>query len=161
MKKFSNIVGRSVFKPLPKDQEMNSLLTVAFHRSAATLYMLYFLWGVASTVKGAPSLVQTNGQTWTTIFAVLIILTTAPACFGATFWPNYARLELFAGSSVSVLLAIYVVVLGYNAILGNNTWASVFLTLSILVIPTVRTVVVYLFLIRQAELNPNDVAQGV
>lgn len=156
MRKISELVGRSVFKKMAPGREMNAILAVVFHRSAATLYLLYFAWGVAQTIQGAPSLVLNNGQTWTTIFAILVMITTAPSCFGATFWPNFARLELFAGSSVVTLLFAYIAILGYNTFfLHNSTVGGWILSITVIVIPAARTAVVFLFLSNQAELDPH------
>lgn len=147
----AKLINKSVFRRMPKGTAMNDMLAILFHRAAATIYLFYVGWGILQTWQGMPSLVRSNGQDWNTLFAVFIIATCAPACFGATFWPTFARLELIAGSSVVALLLVYMYFLTVSVIQGEASWSGWELLLSILVIPVCRTLAVVVFLMRQAE----------
>jgi len=133
------------------DSGMNDLLAIFFHRLAATVYLVYTIWAVMSTITGIPSLIRQNGDLWQVIFSVMVFVTAGSSCFGATFWPRTARLELFAGSSFVSLIAVYVFFAIQNVVTGGDgSWAGVVLVFSVMVLPACRTVIVYLFLIRQA-----------
>ena len=131
---------------------MDSVLAVLFHRSAATLYFIYSLWAISALVVGILPITENLGSTiGTLVFPLLIVLTAAPAGIGATFWPNMARLELFSGSSFCMVLLIYLYFIGARAVTGEGNWAGLLVSLSFLVIPVARTVIVTLLLLRQAE----------
>src|SRR5690606_4666668 len=101
------IYNKSVFRRLPEASSMETILSIMLHRLSATLYLIYALWAVISIVKGVPSLIAANGEEWQVMFSIAVLLFAAPSCFGATFWPSYARLELYAGAGFTTLLAIY------------------------------------------------------
>ena len=144
-------LGRSVFKPNPKGAAMDTILTSMFHRLSATLYLIYCIWAVISTIDGIPSLARANGEQWQTLFSMAVFIFAAPSCFGATFWPSFARLELFAGAAFTTLLGIYIFFLFGNAIFHGGAWSGVVVIGSVLVVPLARLIIVIVFLLRQAE----------
>ena len=146
------IVTHSVFRPIPKGTAMDSVLAMLFHRSAATLYALYALWALIALFMGFPSIEEGLGRTiGNLVFPVLVLSTTIPAGVGATFWPNMARLELFAGSAFAMTMLIYVIFAFVAAFNGSGTWQGAEILLTILIIPVARTVIVIVLLLRQAE----------
>lgn len=130
---------------------MEVILVALFHRASATLYAIYAAWAVIAFSTGIPSLVAANGQLWQVIFSGLTLITAAPACFGATFWPVFARLEALAGSSFVGLIAVYTATIFYAAVIGEGPWAGVVIILSVLVMPLCRTIVVIVLLLRQSK----------
>lgn len=144
-------IGKSVFLPLPKGSSMESMLAAYFHRASATIYFVYCIWSVVAIVLGIPSLIAANGEQWQTIFSISVLIFAAPSCFGATFWPSFARLEAFAGSAFVGLILLYIGFLTSNAIHGLGPWAGVILITSVLVLPGCRVIIVCVFLLRQAR----------
>lgn len=147
------IIRRSVFEPVGKGASMEAILASLFHRASATIYFLYVVWAAISIPAGIPSLIAARGTDWQVLFSIAILIATVPACFGAIFWPSFARLEAFMGTAFVGLIILYIGWLVANQVtgVGQGTWAGVFLISSILVMPTCRCVVVIIFLIRQAE----------
>jgi hypothetical protein len=130
---------------------MEAILAVMFHRLSASLYLIYCVWAVFAIVDGIPSLVSANGQQWQTLFSMAVLIFAAPSCFGATFWPSFARLELFAGAAFTTLLGIYIFYIIGNALFGGGSWAAVVIISSVVIVPLARLAIVILFLLRQAE----------
>lgn len=145
------VLDKSVFAHIGKGASMETILAAMFHRASATIYLCYFIWSVVAVFNGIPSLQQANGTQWQTIFSIAVALTAAPATFGATFWPYFARLESFAGSAFVGLIFLYVGFLVAHQLSGDNGgWAGVIVVASLVVIPACRCIVVILFLMRQA-----------
>lgn len=131
---------------------MDTILATMFHRSAATLYFLYTLWACIALITGIMPLTEGLGDLiGRLVFPVLVLCTAGPAGIGASFWPNMARLELFAGSAFVMALLIYLWFIGARILTGEGTWAGLIVSLSYLVIPAARTVLVIILLLRQAE----------
>jgi hypothetical protein len=145
------VLAVSVFKPLSKGTAMDSILTAMFHRLSATLYLIYCIWAVVAVIDGIPSLAQANGEQWQTLFSMAVFVFAAPSCFGATFWPNFARLELFAGAGFTTLLGVYVFFLLGNAVFNGSPLSYAVILTSVLVVPLARLIIVVMFLLRQAE----------
>lgn len=145
-------IGKSVFVPLPKASSMESMLATYFHRASSTIYLVYTLWSITSVIYGIPSLIMANGEQWQILFSISVLLFTAPATFGATFWPSFARLEAFAGSGFVGLMLLYEGFLVNNALkdLGPASWSAPVLIFSIFIIPLCRVIIVFVFLTRQA-----------
>lgn len=146
-----NIINKSVFKRLPKGASMEMTLAIYFHRLSATLYFIYSVWAVIAIFGGIPSLVQANGEQWQVIFSMAALVCTAPATFGATFWPSFARLEMFSGVAFAMLMALYVLVLLRSALFEGGPWAAVVIISSVGVMPICRDVIVVKFLLDQVE----------
>lgn len=151
------IFGRSVFQRIPENTAMNDILAILFHRLAATVYLPYFIWAALATfsVLGSFKEQMPHDQVYLALFVVAVLVTSGASCFGATFWPRLARLELFTGASFVGLLVFY---LGFalvdifnNPIPSDIRIANWVLLLSILVLPICRTIVVVLLLLRQAK----------
>lgn len=151
MTTLKNIIRNSVFNNIPKGLPMNDMLAVLFHRSAATLYLIYATWAVISIALGIPSIISGIGDTGQIFFSLLVLFTAGPACFGSTFWPNMARLELFSGSAFVMTMLIYLFFQVQYAIYTENSWAGVVISLSFLVLPIARTAIVITFLLRQTQ----------
>jgi len=145
------ILSRSVFSPILPNTAMNDVLAILFHRLAATVYMLYGLWATITIVSGIPPITQAEGDMYQIIFSTLVLITTIPACVGATFWPVLARLELFAGSGFLGLTLLYLYFILQSVILGEATWSGFTLIWSIVILPASRTIVVIVLLLRQAH----------
>lgn len=142
---------KSVFRRQPRELSMNDMVAIYFHRLAATTYFAYAVWGGISTIKGVPSLVASQGQDWTTIFSFCVLITTAPACFGATFWPAFARMEALFGSSVVALFILYLIIYSIQMVQGSVGISYTPLLASLLILPICRTIIVIAFLMRQAD----------
>lgn len=145
------VLAVSVFKPLAQGTAMDTILTAMFHRLSATLYLIYCVWSVVSIIDGISSLAQASGEQWQTLFSMAVLVFAAPSCFGATFWPNFARLELFAGAGLTTLLGIYVFFIFGNAFFSGAAISYAVIVTSVLVVPLARLIIVIMFLLRQAE----------
>jgi hypothetical protein len=152
VKFLKTIRDRSVFATIGKGAEMNAILAALFHRASASIYLCYVLWSTISVFYGIPSLVAARGTDWQVLFSIAVVITAAPACFGATFWPSFARMEAFAGTAFVGLMILYVILLVGNQInnVGSGSWSGVFLILSLMIMPACRCVIVLIFLVRQA-----------
>ena len=144
---------KSVFNPMGNHASMESMLATSFHRASATVYFVYTLWAAAAIVNGIPSIIEANGIDVQTAYSIATLLLAAPACFGATFWPLFARLEAYAGSGFVGLILFYLATLLWDWITGDGSITGVIIIASILVIPASRLVIIVVFLIRQAKAN--------
>lgn len=145
------IFNKSVFRRMEKGSAMETVLATMFHRLSATLYLIYCVWAVVSIVVGIPILIRANGEEWQTLFSIAVLCLAAPSCFGAAFWPSFARLELFAGAMFTALLCVYMFFVVSGALFSGDSWARVILVSSVLVVPAFRFTIVMLFLLKQAE----------
>lgn len=152
------LFARNVFRKMPEGSSMDSVLAVMFHRLSATLYFIYAIWATVAVIAGIPSLITANGEQWQTIFSIAVFIFAVPAAFGATFWPAFARLELFAGVLFTTLLAIYMFFLVGNALYHEGSWSGLVIIASVLVVPLCRLLIVGRFLIEQAEKRKQRVA---
>jgi hypothetical protein len=151
VKILKRIYRASVFRSM-KGYPMPDVFAAWFHRKAAILYLVYVGWAILQlTIEGAPSLVEQQGDQWTSIFAIFVILTTGPACLGATFFPRLAHIELYAGFLFAVLICVYLFFLVLNVVKGEGSIAGTELIASILVMPVGRTAIISYFLVKQAE----------
>jgi hypothetical protein len=148
---FKRFVQASVFRKMPDDYTMSDIFAALFHRMAATLYLIYSGWAVLVLVDGVPSLLRQQGGEWTALFAVFVLLTTAPACFGATFFPKAARTELFSGFAFALMLLIYYYFLAIGVLNGTGSIAGFELLTSVIVMPICRTAIIIYFLLKQAK----------
>lgn len=141
-----NSIDRTVMHP-------NEVLAVYFHRSAASIYMIYALWGILSIGFSVQTIEEAIGAAPQIVFAALVILITTPACIGAMFFPRTGRLELFSASPLAMLLAVYIGISIIDMIDGGewNHLPSVVLLISTLVIPIARAVFIYKTLTKQAD----------
>jgi hypothetical protein len=145
------VVSASVFRKMPPDYSMSDIFAALFHRLAATLYLIYSVWAVDVILRGVSSLVAQQGDQWTSIFAAFVLLTTGPACLGASFFPKLANLELYSGGAFIALMAVYYFFLVRNTIETGGSEAGVILLMSIIVMPLARTLIIMYFLVKQAE----------
>lgn len=144
------LIGRSVFRSI-RGKTMDGVFTNMFHRTAATLYALYALWGAIVVADGLPTLVNQQGSEWTTIFALFVVATAGPAALAATFFPRLAQIELYAGVSFAALLLVYLFFVLVNLWEGIGSAASTELIASVVVVPVARTAIIVWFLIQQAH----------
>ena len=151
-------VTRSVFRRLPRGSSMDSVLAMMFHRLSATLYFIYAVWAVVAVIAGIPSLVTANGTQWQTLFSIAVFIFALPSCIGATFWPTFARLELYSGVLFTTLLFIYIFFLVGNALYHEGSWSGLVIIASVLVVPLVRLLIVCMFLLEQTNERKERVA---
>lgn len=145
------IIHNSVFRPIPKNTPINDVLATLFHRSAATVYAIYCAWAIIAFIAGLPTISEGLGLSGQLVYSVLTLATAAPACIGATFWPNLARTELIGGSAFVTTIVIYLYFILQNILFGEGSWAGLVLILSVAVLPAARTVIVIILLLRQAK----------
>lgn len=153
MRVLRDLYDVSVFKPIRTSSIVgsNKVLVALFHRSAATLYLVYSIWGLLSVLDGLPVLSHTAGNVWQESFSAAIALVCIPACIGATFFPKTARLEMIAGSSFVSLIIIYIGFTFWSIITnGAPSIQGGILLLSLLVLPVARVMFVYRALIEAA-----------
>lgn len=152
MTTFKKIVTHSVFRRLEPGMPMDHILAMLFHRAAATMYFIYMLWALFALTFGIMPITEGVGAIiGRVIFPIIVLISSSLAAFGATFWPNMARLELFAGSAFVMGLLIYLYFVFIRILSGEGSWASLVVLFSILVIPAARTVIIIIFLLRQAH----------
>lgn len=151
----SRLVRDTVFHPIELEWKSDKVLSVLFHRSAVTLYLIYVLWAAASLVLRWPPL-HAGGTDIGEIIAELLSLFILPlagiSLLGALYFPKLARLEMFSAGSFVTLVFLYEVYVAIDVFTGNfDNAANLILNTSHLVIPIVRIVFIYLTLIKQAE----------
>lgn len=149
MRLFKILYSKSVFSPLGFPGSASDTLATLFHRTAATVYMLYAAWGFSSTLRGIPSVDSAFGDFSQFVFSFFVLVVALLACVGATFFPKTGRLELFAGASFAGLI-FFVYLL--SQIIDGSVDGAVLIT-SILVLPIARSVFIYLTLIKTAALK--------
>lgn len=145
----------SVFARQSSYSHPNARLAALFHRSAATLYTIYAIWGILAIVNRIPTLSEAIGHVPQLVFSALTVLVCIPAGIGAMYFPRTAKLELLAASSFIVLLLIYMFFLFIKALTEHSppSWAALTLIASCLVIPIARAAFIYVTLIKQAKEN--------
>jgi len=144
-------ISKTVFNPIGKEWLPDKVLAVLFHRSAATLYLIYSAWGVAAIFGSIPTIINFQGDTAQTFFSLLIAPISFLAFIGALYFPKLARLEMYSASSLVTLVAIYEFFVGYAFLQGDGPHGVAFiLNLSHLVIPISRIIFIYVTLIKQA-----------
>ena len=152
MTTFKKIVTHSVFRRLKPGMPMDHILAMLFHRAAATMYFIYMLWALFALTFGIVPITEGVGAIiGRIIFPVIVLISSSLAAFGATFWPNMARLELFAGSAFGMGLMVYLYFVFMRILEGEGSWAGFIILLSILVVPVARTAIIIIFLLRQAH----------
>lgn len=146
------LLKNTVFEPIADDWKPDKVLAVLFHRSAATLYLIYFLWGSTSIVGSIPTLVNTQGDFFQIFFSILVACVSLLAFFGALRFPILARLEMFSAASLATLVLVYEIFLAFALFQGDRAGLgpAFVLSLSYLVVPTSRMVFIYVTLIKQA-----------
>lgn len=147
-----SLLKNTVFEPLEDDWKPDKVLAVLFHRSAATLYLIYFCWGISSIIGRIPSIVEAQGDLFQTVFSALVSIVSGLAFFGALQFPSHARLEMYSAASFATLVFIYEIFLAFTFFDGfNPSYGPAFLlSLSYLVIPLSRVVFIYVTLVKQA-----------
>lgn len=146
----------SVFHPVKVLRDgPKAVLSILFHRSAATLYLIYSIWAFGQLFQPIPSLAGGANELVQYIFPFFVLLASVPACIGATFWPRLARLEMFAGSSFVAMLGVYLIYLGFYYIGEGTSFASWILNVAHVVVPAARVAYIYLTLIRTADAKAN------
>lgn len=129
----------------------NEMLAVYFHRSAATMYMLYFVWAVVKFGTYLPVMHLDTDVNFGDLFPLYIVPVALAACIGATFFPKLGRLEMFAASALVPLVLVYIIigiVLNLDG-LHPVHWDNVPLNLVHLVVPAARVV----FIVRTLVWN--------
>lgn len=144
-------ISRTVFNPIGKDWQTDKVLAVLFHRSAATLYLIYFFWGLSSIFVHIPSLTEEQNDIVQTAFAFLVIPTSLLAFVGATYFPKFARLEMYTAAALVTLIIIYEAFILIDFLNSSpSDGVNFILNLSHLIIPIARIVFIYVTLVKQA-----------
>jgi hypothetical protein len=144
-------ISHTVFRPIGPDARPDKVLVVLFHRSAALLYLIYSLWGISSIFGSIPSIVQTQGDWVSIFFSALVTPISFVAFVGATYFPRFARLEMYTAASLVTLVTIYEFFEVLAFFQGNeHAGVSLVLNLSLLVIPISRVILIYIMLVKQA-----------
>lgn len=139
----------SVFNPMRVGSiPPTMVIAMLFHRTAATVYLMYALWGIVTGFGTSPTLDDYNSELFSNFFSLFAVLTTIPAAIGATFFPRTGRLEMYAASAFTGLMLVYLAFGLGRAITGESHWGSIILLLSILVIPIARFSFILLTLVR-------------
>jgi len=142
----------TVFKPINPDDNSNIILATLYHRSAATLYLVYVVWGVVSFAQLVPTHFIEQGSFFQQVFSTAVTFAALIAMCGALFFPKTGRFELFAGSTVAILFLLYIVLI-FIAVLNGDTdkLPTLVFGASHLVVPISRTIFIYLTLIKTAS----------
>lgn len=146
-----NHLRGTVFNPIGVDWRSDKVLAVLFHRSAVTLYLIYFLWAVVALIASSPILIVGQSDLVSYLLSLFILPIASLCTIGALYFPRMARLEMYSAGSLASLVVIYEVFVFISAIQGHPTADGFVLNLSHLVIPVVRVVFIYLTLIKQAD----------
>lgn len=145
------LLERTVFNPIGGKWSPDRVLAILFHRSAATLYLIYGCWGLVSIFGSIPTLVHFQGDVVQLVFSFLVMPMSFCAFVGALFFPAFARIEMFSAASLVTLVTIYEVFVFIAFLQGDVPHGVGFvLNLSHLVIPIARIVFIYVTLIKQA-----------
>ena len=147
----TRVFRRSVFHSTPPSYAMSDVIATLFHRMAATVYIIYSAWASVAIWSTLPALTNLAGAQWATIFAVIFLGTTALSAVGAAFFPLLARLELFAGSAFAALLLVYFAFTLKAAVFDAGSWTAPLFVLGVAVLPSVRTLMILFFLLKQAD----------
>lgn len=151
------LLNLTVFAPIERNAGADRILAVLFHRSAATVYFIYAVWGVVSFRGIIPSILFTQGTFFQQLFSVAMVVAAVTGCVGATFFPKTGRTELFAGLAVASLLTYYVITLFFVGFgladlpMDVAKQAAAIYGASHLVLPIARSVFIFRTLIRTAN----------
>lgn len=128
------------------------LLMVAFHRGTAILYMLLAVWGAVGAVIGVQSLQMAFGPELQRAYGVAVALVASLSAFGAMYFPQRSRLELYAAAAlISLTFAYPGALLWIVTHQGEPSYAALLvLSLTMFVIPSVRVAFVYQWMVNTA-----------
>jgi len=151
------IRSRTVFAPVTAGTPSDTILAVLYSRTAATLYLIYFVWSVTALTVGIPTVLRAQGDFGLLVFAILVMATSAPMLVGASCFPRLGRLELYASSAFVVLALFYLVIVAINVLVGHGALAGFVLISSVLVVPLSRSAFIFWTLLR-SEPKPKAAA---
>lgn len=152
MQLFKKLYHYSVFNPMRVGSiPPTMVIAMLFHRTAATVYLLYALWGIVTGFGTSPTLDDHNSELFSNFFSLFVVLTAIPASVGATFFPRTGRLEMFSASAFTGLMLVYLAFSLGRVITGEAQWGSIILLLSILVLPIARFSFILITLVRTQE----------
>jgi hypothetical protein len=142
---FRNLYEASVFKRMPRETTPSEALVTFFHRAAATKYLIIALWGVMAAFFGINTFVIIWDRPIQIVYSLVVAVMASLACVGATFYPRFMKLELFAGSGTLVLLVFYTLAVAYRFFFLHDPLVAAFtvLALGILILPGCRTVFIF------------------
>jgi len=140
----------------PEEMHDNEILAVVFHRTAAILYYLYVVWGLVSVAINTPEFITESSHEFSDFFQMMVPPVALAAALGATFFPRWGRLEMYAASALSSLIVVFLitsVISAFNHPELPRLWANLVLNTSPLVVPVMRTGFIFRILIWKHRTN--------
>lgn len=148
-------MANTVFNKInPEGMHSNEILAIVLHRTAAILYYMYTAWGLVSIGINMPEFLTEHGHEFGDFFLFLVPPIALCAGLGATQFPKWGRMEMFAASALVSLIIIFDIIGGINA--WNNPehprlWANLLLNTTPIVLPVMRAGFIFRTLVWQSK----------
>lgn len=154
MNTLKKLYDLSVFRRSTQEERDSPLamMVLMFHRASAVKYFLIGVWGVVSLVWGIQSIAVTWGEWLQEFYSGTVAVVAFFSWIGASYFPRFARYELFATGSLVALMAMYTVVVTCLAFQEGEAWYPLMVfSLTPMTLPVVRVIYIYRTLISEAR----------
>jgi len=133
----------SVFNKHKHYDYPNEMLAIYYHRSAATLYLIYAVWGMFSFFHSIPTF-ELAAPDFKELFPLYIVPIALTSMVGATFFPRTGRLEMFASAGLASLVTFYITLSFIQGFQGDiDRIVNSTLNLAHLVVPISRVAFIF------------------
>lgn len=142
----------TVFNPAKKFAHENERIALVYHRSTVVIYAMLMAWSIASLNLSFPALLSGDVTAFTDWFSIYVIPASLLAMIGALYFPRLARLEMFASSALLGLVSVFLVLIAWEAMTGDDSARrNLWIDLALAVIPTSRVILIFRSLLRAAD----------
>jgi Co/Zn/Cd efflux system component len=114
---------------------------------------MYVAWGIAAVIVNMPEFLAESGHDFGDFFQMLVPPVALAAALGATFFPRWGRMEMFAASALATLVVIFLIISVINAINHPELprmWVNLILNTSPIVVPSMRAGFIFRTLVWEA-----------
>lgn len=138
-------------------EERNSpvaMMVLMFHRGSSVKYFLIMIWGIVSVIWGINTIISTWGDWMQELYSGLVALVAFFSWIGASYFPKFARYELFASGSLVTLILLYGSVITTLSFQEGSAWYPLLVySITPAVLPFIRVLFIYRTMIAEAKRN--------
>lgn len=129
-----------------------SMMVIMFHRGSSVKYFLIMLWGLVSLHWGINTIAMTWGEWMQEMYSGLVAVIAFFSWLGASYFPKFARYELFASASLVTMLFLYGGVVACLAYQQGDQWYPLLVySITPAVLPFIRVIFIYRTMIAEAK----------
>lgn len=146
--------SESVFRRSTEEERQSPLtmMVLMFHRASSIKYFLIMVWGIVSLAWGVQSIAVTWGEWMQEFYSATVAIVAFFSWVGASYFPRFARYELFASGSLIALMIMYTVVITCRAFVEGDAWYPLMIfSLTPVTLPVVRVLYIYRTMVAEAK----------